>query len=153
MGAAIHAKMVSHSEIHHHPRGGQQCRSSKQGSQQKPKNTLPPSLCGPILGTFFGPKIGTFHKEVQETGAKKRPQNWDRNFRVWVALLSSQVRISWQWHRHLLNNLARSDEVALRINLDETSIALNHDGRKGVVSKSVEKDVVLVNKNLRSEVL
>jgi hypothetical protein len=46
----------------------------------------------------------------------------------------------------LLNNLARSDEVALRINLDETSSAFNHDGQKGVVSKSVEKDIVLVNK-------
>ena len=34
----------------------------------------------------------------------------------------------------------------MRINLAETSIALNHDGQKGVVTKSVERDLVLVKK-------
>ena len=57
-----------------------------------------------------------------------------------------QVRISWQWQRHLLNNIARSNEVALRINLDETTIPLNHDGQKGVVSNTIDKDIVLVRK-------
>ena len=32
------------------------------------------------------------------------------------------------------------------MNLDETTIPLNHDGQKGVVSKSLDKDIVLVQK-------
>ena len=47
--------------------------------------------------------------------------------------------------------MARSDEVALRINLDETTIALNHDAQKGVVSKSVDKDIVLAGAQQISE--
>jgi hypothetical protein len=49
--------------------------------------------------------------------------------------------------------LGRSNAVPLRINLDETSIVLNHDGQKGVVTKSLERDIVLVKKNIGSEVL
>jgi len=30
--------------------------------------------------------------------------------------------------------------------LDETSFVLNHDGQKGVVTKSLERDIVLVKK-------
>ena len=46
----------------------------------------------------------------------------------------------------MLQNLPVSEEPPLRINMDETSIVLNHDGQKGVVSKGLAKDVVLINK-------
>jgi len=42
--------------------------------------------------------------------------------------------------------LGRSNAVPLQINLDETSIVLNHNGQKGVVTKSLERDIVLVKK-------
>ena len=83
---------------------------------------------------------------IQEIGSKKPPRKRDPKFTVSVALWSSQVRAFWQWHRRLLSNLGRSNAVPLRINLDETSIVLNHNGQKGVVTKSLERDIVLVKK-------
>ena len=57
-----------------------------------------------------------------------------------------QVRTSWQWHRTLLANIAASEKEALRLNLDETSIVLNHDDQKGVVTPQTDKLPVLVPK-------
>ena len=37
----------------------------------------------------------------------------------------------------------------MRVNMDETSIVLNNDGQKGVVSKGLAKDVVLIKKKSR----
>ena len=51
----------------------------------------------------------------------------------------------------MLQKLSASDEPPLRINLDETSIVLNHDGQKGVVSRGLAKDVVLIKKSRRNE--
>jgi len=34
--------------------------------------------------------------------------------------------------------------------MDETSIVLNHDGQKGVVSKGLAKDVVLIKKKSKN---
>ena len=59
---------------------------------------------------------------------------------------SHQVQTSWQWHRHLLSNLAASGHVPLRLNLDETSVKLNYDGGKGVVSSGSYPGFVLVQK-------
>ena len=57
-----------------------------------------------------------------------------------------QVRTSWQWHRTLLANVAASEQNALRLNLDETSIVLNHDDQKGVVTPQRDNLPVLVPK-------
>ena len=54
--------------------------------------------------------------------------------------------MSWQWYRRLLHNLSEAGETALRLNLDETSIVLSHDGQKGVVTRTNHKDVVFVPK-------
>ena len=56
------------------------------------------------------------------------------------------MQTSWQWHRRLLHNLATPEKSVLRLNLDETSIVLNHDGQKGVVTSPADNRVVLVNK-------
>ena len=57
-----------------------------------------------------------------------------------------QVRTSWQWHRTLLANVAASEQNALRLNLDETSIVLNYDDQKGVVTPQTDTGPVLVPK-------
>ena len=54
--------------------------------------------------------------------------------------------MSWHWYRRLLHNLSEAGETALRLNLDETSIVLSHDGQKGVVTRTNHKDVVFVPK-------
>ncbi len=56
------------------------------------------------------------------------------------------MRTSWQWHRTLLANIAASEHKALRLNLDETSIVLNHDDQKGVVTPQRDNLPVLVPK-------
>ena len=42
--------------------------------------------------------------------------------------------------------LSNPEKSVLLLNLDETSIVLNHDGQKGVVTSSADNRVVLVNK-------
>ena len=49
----------------------------------------------------------------------------------------------------MLHNLATPEKSVLRLNLDETSIVLNHDGQKGVVTSSADNKVVLVNKKTK----
>ena len=56
------------------------------------------------------------------------------------------MRSSWQWLRFLMQMLISVGLEPLRINLDETSIVLNHDGQKGVVNKSRKRETTLVQK-------
>ena len=51
----------------------------------------------------------------------------------------------------MLQKFSASEEPPLRINMDETSIVLNRDGQKGVVSKGLAKDVVLINKKSKKQ--
>ena len=53
------------------------------------------------------------------------------------------MRDSWQWQRHLLRTVASTGGTALRLNLDETSVVLNHDDQKGVVTKSSHKHIII----------
>ena len=56
------------------------------------------------------------------------------------------MRTSWQWHGYLRRVLVHDGRPPLRLNLDETSIVLNHDDEKGVVSQSSKGKFVLVKK-------
>ena len=56
------------------------------------------------------------------------------------------MRTSWQWHGDLRRVLVHDGRPPLRLNLDETSIVLNHDDEKGVVSQSSKGKFVLVKK-------
>ena len=49
----------------------------------------------------------------------------------------------------MMHKLSASEAPPLRINMDETSIVLNNDGQKGVVSKGLAKDVALIKKKSR----
>ena len=83
----------------------------------------------------------------KHTRRKKTALKWEpRSSRLEPVCSSHQVRTSWQWHRHLLKNLAAGGHIPLRLNLDETSIRLNYDGDKGVVSDGRHPGFVMVNK-------
>jgi hypothetical protein len=103
------------SSIQTHEAGSSAEVASKFFNKNKEKHISMVTLRPNFWNVFRPPKLEHHIRAVKETGAKKRPQNWDRIFAVLVALFSSQVRISWQWHRRLLNNLARSDEVLFSI--------------------------------------
>ena len=57
-----------------------------------------------------------------------------------------QVRTSWRWHAYLREQLVQNGLVPVRLNLDETSIVLNHDEEKGVVSKNSKGKLIFVKK-------
>ncbi len=81
---------------------------------------------------FRPPKLEHHIRVVKETGAKKRPQNWDRIFAVLVAIFvvpSSHF-------------LAVASTLAQQFGSLRRSLVLNHDGQKGVLSKSVDKDSI-----------
>ena len=79
-------------------------------------------------------------------GPKNGPKTVTRKTPFGTQSVLGQVRTSWQWHRTLLANIAASEKEALRLNLDETSIVLNHDDQKGVVTPQTDKLPVLVPK-------
>ena len=80
--------------------------------------------------------------EVHQAAPKQEPPRRDFG----TTLTRSQVHDSWQWQRRLLQETVRAGGTALRLNLDETSIVLNHDDQKGVVAKNGCKGIILVKK-------
>ena len=57
-----------------------------------------------------------------------------------------QARTSWQWHRYLRAQILEKGLTPLRVNVDETSIVLNHDDEKGVINKNAQGKVILIPK-------
>ena len=57
-----------------------------------------------------------------------------------------QARTSWQWHQYLRARILEKGLTPLRLNVDETSIVLNHDDEKGVINKNAQGKVILIPK-------
>ena len=135
--------MDSHLELHPNPRSGQQCRSSQQNFQQKQEKThFQGHFAAQFLDRFSAPKIGTSYKSGTRNGGQKTAPKLGPHFRSFGCTFLVPDSHFLAVASTLAEQLARSDEVALLITLDETSIALNHDGQKGVVSKSIDKDSI-----------
>ena len=89
---------------------------------------------------------------VVVTAAKNDPEIGTHNLLFLHShCLGIQVRTSWQWHGYLRHSLIQDGSAPLRMNLDETSIVLNHDDVKGVLSQGSKGKFVLVKKNQKNE--
>ena len=100
----------------------------------------------PIFGPQADPQKGNIICVYNKYDFKIDPQNGSTQTHVTPTICREQVRTSWQWHRAIQKNVKADGADILRINLDETSMPLNYDSQKGVVTTAFQKDVVLVDK-------
>ena len=100
----------------------------------------------PIFGPHADPKKDNIIYVYNKYDFKIDPQNGSTQTHVTPTICCDQVRTSWQWHRAIQKNVKADGADILRINLDETSMPLNYDSQKGVVTTAFQKEVVLVDK-------
>ena len=78
---------------------------------------------------------------------KNEPKIWNTKSCFFAAILTAiQAQSSWQWHRYLIQQIRLSGLSPSRLNLDETSVVLNHDDEKGVVHKTAKGKNIFVKK-------
>ena len=150
MGAEIHGQMGISSWLHPNIRGGWQQRCADQGAPvyaQKPCYLLG-------FGVQFWEPFWFQKLVCLDCFAYGRVDKNSPNFRAFcfvseLRATGMQVHTSWQWHGYLRDKVVQHGLTSLRLNLDETSIELNHDDAKGVVHKHAKGKLILVKKKFR----